>query len=152
VKHETAHYVAECDTCRRVKAEHMRPTILLQPLNIPTWKWEDISMDFIVGLPPSAHKFNSIQIIIDWLTKSAYFIPVHTYNRAEKYIKLYIARILCLHGVSKTIISDCGPQFVTRFWEQLHVSLGMHLIHNLAYHPQINGQTKRVNQILEDIL
>jgi hypothetical protein len=64
----------------------------------------------------------------------AHFIPVHTYYRAEKYAKLYIARILCLHGVPKTIISDRGPQFIARFWEQLHASLGMHLIHSLVYH------------------
>jgi hypothetical protein len=88
---------------------------LLQSLNIPAWKWEDINMDFIVGLPLSARKFNSIWVIIDRLTKFAHFILVHTYYRAEKYIKLYIAHILCLHGVPKTIISDQGPQFVAHF-------------------------------------
>jgi hypothetical protein len=77
MKHETACYVAECDTCWRVKADHMRHVKLLQPLNIPAWKWEDISMDFIVGLPLSAHKFDSIWVIIYWFTKSAHFILVH---------------------------------------------------------------------------
>jgi hypothetical protein len=112
----------------------MRHAGLLQPLNIPACKWEDNIMDFIVGLPLSTCKFNSIWVIIDRLTKSAYFIPVHTYYRAEKYAELYIALILCLHGVPKTIISDRGPQFIAHFWEQLHASLGTHLIHNLAYH------------------
>jgi hypothetical protein len=125
---------------------------MLQPLSIPAWKWEDVSMDFIVGLPLSGHKFNSIWVIVDQLTKSAQFIPVHTRYRAEKYAELYISRILCLHGVSKTIVSHHGPQFVAHFWEQLHASLGTHLIHSLAYHPQTDGQTKRVNQILEDLL
>jgi hypothetical protein len=74
-------------------------------------------MDFIVSLPLSARKFNSICVIIDRLTKFAHFIPVHTYSRAEKYGELYISRILCLHGVPKTIISDRGPQFVAHFWE-----------------------------------
>jgi hypothetical protein len=109
-------------------------------------------MDFIVGLPLSGRKFNSIWVIVDRLTKSAHFISVHTFYRAEKYAELYIPRILCLHGVPKTIISDQGPQFVTRFWEQLHDSLGTRLIHISAYHPQTNGQTDRVNQILEDML
>jgi hypothetical protein len=109
MKWETACYVAECDTCRRVKADHMRHAGLLQPLSIPAWKWEDISMDFIVGLPLTGHKFNSIWIIVDRLTKSAHFIPVHTCYRAEKYAELYISHILCLHGVLKTIISDQGP-------------------------------------------
>jgi hypothetical protein len=109
MKHETAHYVAECDTCRRFKADHMRPTGLLQPLHIPDWKWEDISMDFIVGLPLSTHKSDSIWVIIDWFTKFANFILVHTNYRAKKYAELYIARILCLHGMPKTIIFDQGP-------------------------------------------
>jgi hypothetical protein len=95
----------------------MRSAGLLQPLNIPAWKWEDINMDFIVGLPLTSHKFNSIWVIIDRLTKSAHFIPVHTFYRAEKYAKLYVSFIPYMHGVPKTIISDQGPQFVTRFWE-----------------------------------
>jgi hypothetical protein len=130
----------------------MRPIRLLQPLNISAWKWKDISMDFIVGLPLSARKFDSIWVIMDWFTKSAHFIPVHTNYRAEKYAELYIARILCLHGVPKTIISSRGPQFASRFWEQLHASLGTHLIHSSTYHPQTDGQTERVNQILEHML
>jgi hypothetical protein len=81
MKIETARYVAECDMCQRVKADHMRPIGLLQPPNIPAWKWEDISMDFIVGLPLSTHKFNSIWVIVNRLTMSAHFIPVHTYYR-----------------------------------------------------------------------
>jgi transposase InsO family protein len=70
----------------------------------------------------------------------------------EKYAEIYIARVLCLHGVPKTIISDRGTQFVARFWEQLHASLGTRLTHISTYHPQMDGQTERVNQILEDML
>jgi hypothetical protein len=76
MKRETARYLLECDTCRKVKAEYMKPGGLLQPLSIPDWKWNDISMDFIMGLPLIAHKFDSISVIIDRLTKSAHFIPV----------------------------------------------------------------------------
>ena len=93
----------------------------LQPLNIPEWKWEDISKDFIV--------------VVERLTKSAHFLPVNTIYQAKKYAELYINRILCLHGVPKTIISDRGTHFVARFWEQLHASLGTHLIRSSAYHP-----------------
>jgi hypothetical protein len=109
MKCETAHYVVECDTCQRVKADHIRPAGLLQPLSIPAWKWEDISMDFFVGLPLTGRKFNSIWVIINRLTKSAHFIPVHTFYKAKNYAELYISHILCLHGVPKTIISDRGP-------------------------------------------
>jgi hypothetical protein len=68
------------------------------------------------------------------------------------YAELYIARIISLHGVPKTIVSDLGPQFVSKFWEELHKSLGTKLLHSLAYHPQTSGQTERVNQIHEDML
>jgi transposase InsO family protein len=91
-------------------------------------------------------------VIVDRLTKSAHFIPVNTKYRAKKYAEIYITRVLCLHGVPKMILSDRGSQFVAHFWEQLHLSLGTHLIHSSAYHSQMDGQTERVNQILEDML
>jgi hypothetical protein len=71
-------YVAECDTCHRMKASHLKSTGVLQPLSIPIWKWDDISMDFIVGLPLTARKKDSIWVIVDRLTKTAHFIAVHT--------------------------------------------------------------------------
>jgi hypothetical protein len=152
MKHEAARYVSDCDTCWKVKADYMKHGWLLQPLSILEWKCDDISMDFIVGLPMTARKFDSIWVIVDRLSKSAHFIPVNTKYRVEKYAEIYIARVICLHGVSKTIISDRGSQFVARFWEQLHASLETHLIHSSAYHPHTNDQTERVNQILEDML
>jgi hypothetical protein len=106
MKREAARYVSECDTCRKVKADYMKPGGLLQPLSIPEWKCDDISMDFIVGLPLTARKFDSIWVIVDRLSKSAHFIPIHTNYNIQKYAGIYIARVLCLHGVPKTIISD----------------------------------------------
>jgi hypothetical protein len=100
----------------------------------------------------TACKFDSIWVIIDRLSKSAHFIPVNTNYKVQKYAEIYIALMLCLHVVLKTIISYRGLQFVTRFWEQLHAFLGTRLIHSSAYHPQTDGQTKQVNQILEDML
>jgi hypothetical protein len=135
MKRETAGYVSECDTCRKVKADYLKPGGLLQPLSIPNLKWDDISMNFIVGLPFTSCKFDSIWVIVDRLTKSAHFIPVNTTYKVQKYAEIYIARVLCLHGVLKTIISDRGSLFVAHFCEQLHASLGTRLIHSLAYHP-----------------
>jgi hypothetical protein len=152
MKIEIARYVARCDTYRRVKAVHMKTAGPLQSLTIPTWKWKDISMDFIVGLPKTAKGFHSIWVIIDWLTKIAHFLLVKTKYLVVTYAELYIARILSLHGVPKMIVSDWGPQFVSKFWEELHKSLGTKLLHNSAYHSQTSGQTERVNQILEDML
>jgi hypothetical protein len=152
MKRETARYVSECDTCRKVKADYMKPGGLLQPLSIPEWKWDDISMDFNMCLPLTARKFDLIWVIMDGLSKSTHFIPVHTCYDVRRYAEIYIARVLCLHGVPKTIISDRGSQFVARFWEQLHGSLETHLIHSSIYHPEKDGQTERVNQILDDML
>jgi hypothetical protein len=109
-------------------------------------------MDFIVGLPQTSQKHDSIWIIIDRLTKIAHFLPVHTTYSAKKYAEVYLDQIIRLHGIPKTIISDRGAQFVARFWEQLQTSLGTKLIRSSAYHPQTDGQTERVNQILEDML
>jgi hypothetical protein len=92
-------------------------------------------MDFIMDLPMTGHKFGSIWVIMDRISKSAHFIPININYKVQKYAEIYIDRVLCLHRVPMTIISDQGSQFVARFWEQLHTSLITHLIHNLAYHP-----------------
>jgi transposase InsO family protein len=109
-------------------------------------------MDYIVGLLPAARRKDSIWIIVDRLTKTAHFIAVHTTYSVQDYAELYVDQIVCLHGVPKTIVSDRGTQFVIRFWEQLHESLGTKLIRSSSYHPQTDGQTERVNQIVEDML
>ena len=119
----------------RVKASHLKVAGTLRPLPIPSWKWEDISMDFIMDLPNTSQHHDSIWVIVDRLTKTAHFIPVHIEYRAKKYAEIYIDRIVCLHGVPKTIISNRGTQFVARFWEQLQEALGTKLIRSSAYHP-----------------
>jgi hypothetical protein len=152
MKREIAKYVSECDTCQRVKASHLKASGTLQPLPILSWKWEDISMDFIVGLPNTSQRHDSIWVIIDRLTKTAHFLPVHTTYLAKKYAEVYLDQIVRLHGIPKTIISDRGAPFIARFWEQLQSALGTKLIRSSAYHPQTDGQMERVNQILEDML
>ena len=109
-------------------------------------------MDFIVGLPRTPKGNDSIWVIIDQLTKIAHFLPVRSDFSARKYADLYVARIVSLHGVPKTIISDRGSQFTSHFWKHLHSALGTRLIHSSAYHPQTSGQVERVNQVLEDML
>ncbi|WVZ51685.1 hypothetical protein U9M48_002801 [Paspalum notatum var. saurae] len=152
MKRAVTEYVAICDTCQHVKAEHQRSAGLLQPLKVPVWKWEEITMDFIVGLPRTQKGYNSIWVVVDRLTKVAHFIPVNTTYSGAKLAELYISRIVCVHGVPKRIISDRGSQFISRFWEQLHNSLDTKLRFSTAYHPQTDGQTERTNQILEDML
>jgi hypothetical protein len=152
MKCEIAEYVSGCDTCQRIKASHLKIAGQMQPLSIPAWKWDDISMDFIVGLPLTPRKHVSIWVIVDRLTKTAHFIPIHTTYLAERYVEIYIDLVVRLHGVPKTIMSDRATQFVARFWAQVHKSLGTKLIHSSSYHPQTDGQTERVNQIVEDML
>jgi transposase InsO family protein len=96
-------------------------------------------MDFIVGLPRTTKGYDSIWVIVDRLTKIAHFLPVKTDHPVTVYAQLYIAHILSLHGVPKTIVSDRGSQFVSKCWEELHKSLGTKLLHNSAYHPQTSG-------------
>ena len=116
LKKDVVDYVAKCLTCQQVKAEHQKPSEKLQPLPIPEWKWERITMDFVVGLPRSKDGYDSIWVIVDRLTKSAHFLPVKaTYSVA----KLYVKHIVCLHGVPVSIVSDRGSVFTSRFWQKL---------------------------------
>jgi hypothetical protein len=112
MKIDIAKYVSECDTCHRMKASHLKSAGVLQPLSIPTWKWDDISMDFIVGLPLTARKKDSIWVIVDRLMKTAHFIAVHTTYSVQHYVELYIDQIVRLHGILKTIISDQGTKSI----------------------------------------
>jgi hypothetical protein len=99
MKRDIVEYVSLCDTYQRVKAEHQWPAGLLQPLKIPGWKWEEIGMNFIVGLPRTQARYDSIWVIVDHLTKVAHFIPVKTTYSGAKLAELYMSRIVCLHGV-----------------------------------------------------
>jgi hypothetical protein len=152
MKWDIVEYVSLCDTSQRVKAEHQRPAGLLQPLKIPEWKWEEIEMDFIVGLPRTQAGYDSIWVIVDRLRKVAHFIPVKTTYSGAKLAELYMSRIVCIHGVPKKIVSDRGYQFTSKLWEKHHESMDTMLNFSSAYHPQTDGQTKRTNQILEDML
>jgi hypothetical protein len=152
LKRDVATHVALCDVCQRVKAEHQRPAGLLQPLKVLEWKWEEIGMDFIVGLPRTRDGYDSIWVIVDRLTKVAHFIPMKTTYSGAQLAELYMSSIVCLHGVPKKIVSDRGTQVTSRFWKRLHESMDTKLNFSLAYHPQTDGQTKRTNQVLEDML
>jgi hypothetical protein len=109
-------------------------------------------MDFIVGLLSTRTGYDSIWVVVDRLTKAAHFIPVKTTYNSAVLAKLYMARIMCLHGIPKKIVSDRGTQFTSHFLQQLHEALGTHLKFSSAYHPQTDGQTERTNQILEEML
>jgi hypothetical protein len=119
---------------------------------VPKWKWKEIVMDFIVCLPRTQLGYDSIWVSVDRLTKVAHFIPVKTSYSGLQLAELYILRIVYLHGVLKKIVSDRGTQFTSKFWGRLHETLDTQLDFSFAYHTQTDGQTKRVNQILEDMM
>jgi IS30 family transposase len=152
MKRDITEYVSLCDTCQRVKAEHQRPAGLLQPLKILEWKWEEIGTDFVVRLPRTQAGYDSIWVIVDRLTKVVHFIPVKTTYSGAKIAELYMSRIMCLHGVPKKIVLDRGSQFTSKFWKKLLESMDTKLNFSSAYHPQMDGQIERTNQILEYML
>jgi len=152
MKKEIAQYVASCLICQKAKIEHQRPTGMLQPLDIPEWKWDSITIDFVVGLPRTIQKFDSVWIIVDRLTKSAHFLPINIRYSLEKLTELYIREIIKLHGVPSSMISDRNPRFTSKFWGSLHQVVGTKIQVSSAYHPQTDGQSKRTIQSLEDLL
>jgi hypothetical protein len=109
-------------------------------------------MDFITGLPTSAKQNDAIMVVVDKLSKSAHFIPVKSTCKAIDIAQVFMKEIFKLHGMPKEIVSDRDTKFTSNFWKSLMVGLDTKLLFNTAYHPQTDGQTERVNQILEDML
>ncbi|KAA3483847.1 DNA/RNA polymerases superfamily protein [Gossypium australe] len=152
LKWEVTDFVGKCLTCQQVKAEHQLPSGLLQPVKIPLFKWERITMDFVSGLPLTPTKKDSVWVVVDRLTKTAHFLPVRMDYSLQKLAKLYVSEIVKLHGVPVSIISDRDPRFTSRFWKALHEALGTKFNFSTAFYPQSDGQSERVIQILEDML
>jgi len=147
MKNDIALFVSRCLTCQRVKALRQRPGGLLHPLPVPEWKWEDISMDFITGLPRTPRGNNSIWVIVDRLTKVAHFIPYKEGHTTEKMARIYISEIVRLHGIPLRIVSDRDSRFISHFWRDFQQAMGTELSLSTAYHPTTDGQTERVNQV-----
>ena len=152
MKRDIADFVARCLECQRVKAEHQHPAGLLQSHSVPGWKWDTISIDFIVGFPLSARRHDSIMVVVDKLTKVAHFIPVRSSYNVASVARIFMEQVVRLHGIPKKIISDRDPVFTSSLWRSLQRELGTQLNFSSAYHPETDGQTERVNQILEDML
>jgi hypothetical protein len=152
MKREIAEYVSRCLVCQQVKIEHQYPSGLLQPLPIPEWKWEHITMDFVVGLPRTQKGHDSIWVVVDRLTKSAHFLAVKTTFEMNRLAQIYIGEIVRLHGVPVSITSDRDPHFTSKFWRSLQEALGTELKFSTAFHPQTDGQSERTIQTLEDML
>ncbi|GJU64579.1 putative reverse transcriptase domain-containing protein [Tanacetum coccineum] len=152
MKADIATYVSKCLTYAKFKAEHQRPSGLLVQPDIPEWKWEKITMDFITKLPKTAAGFDSIWVVVDRLSKSAHFLPMKEMDSTEKLTRLYMKEIVARHGIPVSIISDRDSHFTSRVGKSLHKALGTQLDLSTAYHPQTDGQSERTIQTLEDML
>ena len=120
--------------CQKLKIEHQKSSDLMQPLSISEWKWDSISMDFVSGLPRTQSNCEVVWVIMDRLTKSAYFIPMRMDYPMERLAKFYIERIVSFHGIPSSIVSDRDTRFTFRFWEFLHNALDTKLRLSSAYH------------------
>ena len=119
MKRDISEYISKCLTCQQVKAEHQVPSGLLNPLPIPQWKWDNITMDFVSGFPLTQRKHDAVWVIVDRLTKSAHFLSVRLDYSMDRLAKLYVSEIVRLHGIPLSIVSDCDPRFPSRFWKEL---------------------------------
>ncbi|GJX85411.1 putative reverse transcriptase domain-containing protein [Tanacetum coccineum] len=152
MKRDIAEYVSRCLTCSKIKAEHQKPSGLLQQPEIPEWKWEKIAMDLVIKLPKSSIGYDAIWVIVDRLTKSAHFLPIREDYKTEKLARIYINEIVARHGVPVSIISDRDGRFTSHLWQALQEALGTRLDMSTTYHPQTYGQSERTIQTLEDML
>ncbi|GJV83827.1 reverse transcriptase domain-containing protein [Tanacetum coccineum] len=152
IKADIATYVSKCLTCAKVKAEHQRQSGLLVQPEIPQWKWDNITMDFVTKLPKSSQGYDTIWVIVDRLTKSAIFIPMKETDPLEKLARMYLKEVVTRHGIPVSIICDRDPRFASNFWRSLQKALGTSLDMSTAYHPQTDGQSERTIQTLEDML
>ncbi|GJW76562.1 putative reverse transcriptase domain-containing protein, partial [Tanacetum coccineum] len=143
---------SKCLTCSKVKAKHQRPLGLLQQPEMPEWKWDKITMDFITKLPRMKSGHDTIWVIVDRLTKSAHFLEIREDYSTERLARLYINQIVARHRVPVLIISYRDGHFTLRFWKTMQKALGTRLDMSTAYHPQTNVQSEHTIQTLEDML
>ncbi|GJR44236.1 putative reverse transcriptase domain-containing protein [Tanacetum coccineum] len=146
MKKDIAEYVSRCLTCSKIKAEHQKPSGLLQQPEIPEWKWEKITMDLVTKLPRSSGGYDAIWVIVDRLTKSAHFLPIREDFKTEKLARIYINEIVARHGVPVSIISDRDGRFASHLWQALQKIVG----ENQLIGPElVQETTEKIFQIKE---
>ena len=147
MKRDIANFVSKCPNFQQVKVEHQKPGGMIQEIDISTWKWDVINMDFITGLPRTRRQHDSIWVIVYRMTKSSRLLVVRTTYSVEDYARLYSNEIVSFHGFHLYIISNRGPQFTSHFWKSFHKGLGTQV--NLR---TTDGKATCTIQFLEDML
>nr|GFB98294.1 reverse transcriptase domain-containing protein [Tanacetum cinerariifolium] len=138
MKADIATYVSKCLTCAKVKAEHQKPSGLLVQPEIPEWKWDNITMDFVTKLPKLSQGYDTIWVIIDLLTKSAIFTSIRETGPMDKLARIYLKEVVTRHGIPVSIISDRDPRFASNFWRSLQNTL-VEFSYNNSYHATIKA-------------
>ncbi|KAJ0836005.1 putative nucleotidyltransferase, Ribonuclease H [Helianthus annuus] len=148
---DVTHMIHRCLPCHQAKS-HVHPHGLYLPLPVPVSPWEDVSLDFITGLPRTQRHKDSVMVVVDRFSKMAHFVACHTTYDAVQIATLYFRDIVRLHGIPKTMISDRDVKFLSHFWITLWRKLGTALKFSTTCHPQTDGQTKATNRTLGSLL
>ncbi|MCG8668213.1 MAG: DDE-type integrase/transposase/recombinase, partial [Pseudomonadales bacterium] len=146
------HYVLNCDVCQRDKSRTGKIPGELQPLPIPDDRWNSVSMDFIVELPCTKRGHDAIWVVVDRFSKMVHMAPTTSKVTAADTAQMFFERVFAAHGLPKEVISDRGPQFSGHFWRQLCSRFSIKPALSTAFHPQTDGQTERMNRVIEDTL
>lgn len=149
---DVTQYVKSCDSCQRNKSRNKLPAGLLQPLPVPGLPWESFSMDMVVDLPQTEAGHDSITVFVDRLTKMVHLAPSNKTDTAKDVAQLFIKEVFRLHGMPKHMVTDRDPKFTSIFWKEFFAQVGTKHSLSSAYHPQTDGNTERVNRVMEDML
>ena len=148
---DVEHLVRRCTVCQLAKS-HVLAHGLYSPLPVPMAPWEDISLDFITGLPRTQRHKDAIMVVVDRLSKMAHFVPCDTTHDATQIANLYFKEIVKLHGIPISMVSDRDTKFLSHFWLTLWRKMGTLLKFSTTCHPQTDGQTKVTNRTLGTLL
>ena len=151
MKKDIQKYMASCNTCQTVKPDQQAKAAPLHPNEIPEGPWQVVSID-MMSLLPESKGFDTILVVVDWFTKKSFSLPTNSTIMSKGIATLYQDRVFSEHGIPKKVISDWGPQFVSKFMKELYETMGIKGNPSTAYHPQTDGQTERVNQSVEEFL
>ena len=144
-------YVRSCPVCQMMKSDHRKKAGLLQPIPIPTRRWQHVTTDLVTDLPES-NGHTAVAVFVDRLSKMVHFAPCRKEVSAQEYARLFVDHIFRLHGMPEVIISDRDPRFTGKFWTELFQLLGTDLRFSTAYHPQTDGQSEVTIRVLENFL